>query len=144
MSTLGMARVSSDRFVSRIRSESCQNIHLSFPRTFQTHQINETPSACSQLSVLSDWMRHYLCAVRPIFAWSHPAPSVTEPAESLSKFVFSLSRSLGPRTDIYLKFRWQFFSYQIHFRCTDESRVIVFQYYISDSLPRANPTLSPS
>ena len=38
------------------------------------------------------------------------APSVaqTELTESVSKFLFSLSL-FGPRTDIYLKFGWQFF-----------------------------------
>ena len=70
----------------------------------------------------------YLCLV---------APNVTElTVFQVCVFSFSLS---GPRPDIYLKFGWQFFCYQIHFRCTDESRVIVFQYYISDSLPPGQP-----
>ena len=132
-----------DRFVSRIRARlnlSCQNIHPFSPRTFC--QIDKTPSACFQFSVLSDWMRHYL-SPRLISAWSRLVWHRLSSRSLFPSFCF-LSLTLRSENRYLFEIWVAVFCYQIHFRCTDESRVIVFQYYISDSLPRANPTLSPS
>ena len=102
----------------------------------QIYQINETPSACSKLSVLSDWMRHYLSSDCLI--------------SSAGRALWRGSQSLFPSLCFLLAcwvqepiFIWNsggsFFCYQIHFRCTDESRVIVFQYYIFQILHLRQP-----
>ena len=105
-----------------------------YPLSFRTVQIS---SKVSLVEVLFCKMGCDTIFVQSA-GLSSPGRAQCDSAHSFLSLCF-LFLALRSETRYLFEIWVAVFCYQIHFRCTDESRVIVFQYYISDSLPPGQP-----